>query len=180
MLKILIPAVEGYVEAEQTFTEVEKEVVITLEHSLVSLSKWESKWCVPFLSKNEKTALEKLDYVKCMTVTQGLDDAVYFRLTAANFQAIQEYIDLPMTATTISDIRGPKNREIVTAEIIYYWMVTFTIPFECQKWHLNRLLMLINVCSIKQQDPKKMRGAALNRHNTALNDARRAELGTRG
>lgn len=180
MLKLVIPAVEGFKESDSTFIEIEKERVLVLEHSLVSLSKWESKWCAPFLSRTEHTALQKLDYIKCMTITQNVDDAVYLRLTADHFKAIQEYIDAPMTATTISDIRRQTSREIVTAEIIYYWMVAFNIPFECEKWHLNRLLTLTNVCSIKQQDPKKMRGTALNRHNTALNEARRAQLGTRG
>jgi hypothetical protein len=180
MLRLVIPPSEGFNQADSTFTEIEKECVLVLEHSLVSLSKWESKWCVPFLSKTEHTALQKIDYVKCMTVTQSVDDAVYGRLTAAHFEAIQEYIDAPMTATTIHDMRHQTSRETVTAEIIYYWMVTYNIPFECQKWHLNRLLMLTNVCNIKQQDPKKMRGTALNRHNTALNEARRAALGTRG
>jgi hypothetical protein len=115
-----------------------------------------------------------------MTLTQNVDDEVYKHLSQANIQAIEEYIDRPMTATTITDRSRRQNREIITAEIIYYWMIALNVPFECQKWHLNRLLMLINVCSIKQEDPKKMRGKALNMKNKALNEQRRAALGTRG
>jgi hypothetical protein len=179
MLRIEIPPTELFNEEDNTFTQF-KGSVLTLEHSLVSVSKWESRWCVPFLSKNEKTALETLDYIRCMTLTQNVDDEVYKHLSQANIQAIEEYIDRPMTATTITDRSRRQNREIITAEIIYYWMIALNVPFECQKWHLNRLLMLINVCSIKQEDPKKMRGKALNMKNKALNEQRRAALGTRG
>lgn len=180
MLKLDVPAIEVYDEADNTFT-TRKGIVLSLEHSLVSVSKWESKWCVPFLSKREKPVRELLDYVKCMTLTQNVDDLVYNQLSESNLNALKEYIDAPMTATQIIDKGITRtNREIITSEIIYYWMVVLNIPFECQKWHLNRLLMLINVCSIKQQDPKKMNRRELARSNTALNEKRRALMNTNG
>lgn len=175
MLKITIPPGEQYDEVNNLFI-VSKEQSLQLEHSLVSLSKWESKWCKPFLSKEEKSIEETLDYIRCMTVTQNVDPKAYAFLTDKNIDEINAYIDAPMTATTFSQQKGPINKSIITAEIIYYWMVTFNIPFECQKWHLNRLLTLINVCSIKSQTPKKM--SAKERRN--LNAARRKAHKTRG
>lgn len=175
MLKITIPPGEQYDEVNNLFI-VSKEQPLQLEHSLVSLSKWESKWCKPFLSKEEKSIEETLDYIRCMTVTQNVDPKVYNLLTDKNIDEINAYIDAPMTATTFSQQKGPINKSVITAEIIYYWMVTFNIPFECQKWHLNRLLTLINVCSIKSQTPKKM--SAKERRN--LNAARRKAHKTRG
>jgi hypothetical protein len=179
MLKIEIPPVEVFDDTTNTF-DTAKGYVLMLEHSLVSVSKWESKWCVPFLSKREKSVEEVLDYVKCMTLTQNVDDNAYLRLTQENFDSIKAYIDAPMTATTIKSERHKANREIITSEIIYYWMVALNIPFECQKWHLNRLLMLVNVCSIKQQPPKKMRGKSLASRNSALNAKRRAAANSSG
>lgn len=179
MLKIEIPAAELFNESDQTFAE-KQGVALSLEHSLVSVSKWESKWCVPFLSKTEKTEDQMLDYIKGMTLTQNVDDSVYMQLSADNFDAIKEYIDLPMSATIVIDRDRKTSREIITAEIIYYWMIVLNVPFECQKWHLNRLLMLINVCSIKQQDPKKMHGKALAQENMTINAARRAKMNSKG
>lgn len=175
MLKITIPPSEQYDEVNNLFI-VSKEQPLQLEHSLVSLSKWESKWCKPFLSKEEKSIEETLDYIRCMTVTQNVDPKVYNLLTDKNIDEINAYIDAPMTATTFSQQKGPINKSVITAEIIYYWMVTFNIPFECQKWHLNRLITLINVCSIKSQTPKKM--SPKERRN--LNAARRKASNTRG
>jgi len=179
MLKILIPSVEVFNERDSTFEET-REMSLSLEHSLVSVSKWESKWCVPFLSKNEKTSQQTLDYIRCMTLTQNVNDDVYGLLTASNFEAIKEYIDAPMTATTINQTDQRRSREVITSEIIYYWMVALNIPFECQKWHLNRLLTLINVCSIKQQPPKKLSRSSALRSQAALNAQRRAMMNTGG
>lgn len=175
MLKITIPPGEQYDEVNNLFI-VSKEQPLQLEHSLVSLSKWESKWCKPFLSKEEKSIEQTLDYIRCMTVTQNVDPKAYAFLTDKNIDDINAYIDAPMTATTFSQQKGPINKSIITAEIIYYWMVTFNIPFECQKWHLNRLLTLINVCSVKSQTSKKM--SPKERRN--LNAARRKAHKTRG
>lgn len=179
MLKLDILPVETFDEVNGTFEQT-KGITLTLEHSLVSISKWESKWGVPFLSKNDKTELQTLDYVRCMTLTQNVDPNVYATLSLANFELIKKYNDAPMTATTISNRNQKNSREIITSEIIYYWMVALNIPFECQKWHLNRLLMLINVCSIKQQDPKKMNRKATAKSNAMLNAERRARAKSKG
>ena len=152
-----------------------------MEHSLVSLSKWESKWKKAFLSKKEKTYEETIDYIRCMTVTQNVDPDVYKYLSAENIKQINEYINDPMTATTFSESKqSGGNHEILTAEVIYYYMIASNIPFECQKWHLNKLLTLIRVCSIKNQPPKKMGREELLKRNNALNAARRKKFNTKG
>ena len=180
MLQITIPAVELWDERKQEFV-ITKEQTLQLEHSLVSISKWESKWCKPFLTKQEKTFEETLDYIKCMTLTQNVDPEIYNYLTNENIKEINEYIGAPMTATYFSDEKTSKtSREQVTAELIYYWMIALNIPFECQNWHLNRLLTLIKVCSIKNQPPKKRSRKEIMRRNAALNAARRKQLNTKG
>jgi len=181
MLRITIPVgAEQWNEAKQEFI-YPKEQTLQLEHSLVSLSKWESKWCKPFLTKQEKTLEETLDYVKCMTLTSNVNPDVYNYLTVSCIDQINQYIDAPMTATTFSEDKVTRsNREQVTAEIIYYWMIALNIPFECQKWHLNRLLTLIRVCNIKNSPPKKRSRREIMSRNTALNAARRKQLHTRG
>lgn len=171
---------EGWDEENETFVEP-KIQVLSLEHSLVSLSKWESKWCKPFLHTDEKTTEETLDYIKCMTLTQNVDPSVYDKLTKQHILQINEYIEAPMTATTFSeDKNGKKNREIVTAELIYYWMIAYNIPFECQKWHLNRLITLVRVCGIKNAPPKKTSKKDLASRYAALNAQRRAKLNSKG
>lgn len=179
MLIITIPESEYYDEVNEEFI-IYKEQVLQLEHSLVSISKWESKWCKPFLSRDDKPAEEIIDYVRCMTITQNVAPDVYYRLTENNLTEINKYIDSPMTATTFHDDSRGGNRDIITSEIIYYWMVTFNIPFECQKWHLNRLLTLIRVCNIKSNPPKKMSKNEILRRNRELNEARKQSLKTRG
>lgn len=181
MLQISVPInPEGWDEKKQEFVPP-KEQVLQLEHSLISLSKWESKWCKPFLSKQEKTYEETIDYIKCMTLTQNVKPEVYSHLTKENIDQINKYIDAPMTATYISEEKnGRGSREQVTAELIYYWMIALTIPFECQKWHLNRLIMLIKVCNVKNQPPKKMNKKSLMSRNAALNAARRQQFNTKG
>lgn len=180
MLQINVPAREFYDEVNERFINV-KETALTLEHSLVSLSKWEQKWCKPFLGKDDKTNEEILDYIKCMTLTQNVDPNVYLALSNENITMIREYIDNPHTATTIKENpNAPKSHEIVTSELIYYWMIALNIPFECQKWHLNRLLTLIKVCNIKNAPPKKMSQHQLLSRNAALNAARRQKLHSKG
>ena len=180
MLRITIPAVEQWDERKQEFV-ITKEQTLQLEHSLVSLSKWESKWCKPFLTKQEKTFEETLDYIKCMTITQNVNPEVYNYLTNKNIEEIYNYINAPMTATYFSDDKIAKtSREQNTAELIYYRMIALNIPFECQKWHLNRLLTLIKVCNIKNQPPKKRNRKEIMSRNTALNAARRKQLNTKG
>ena len=149
MLQITIPAREMWDEQNNEFVYT-NEQTLQLEHSLISLSKWESKWNKPFLSKESKTYEEILDYVKCMTLTQKVSPVIYANLTDENMRDIQRYIEAPMTATTFSEEKNMKgNREIVTSELIYYWMIALGIPLECEKWHLNRLIKLIRICSIK-------------------------------
>lgn len=179
MLEITIPAVEKWDQIKQEFINTPTQT-LRLEHSLVSLSKWESKWCKPFLTKDNKTIEETIDYVRCMTITQNVKPEVYFNLTPENIAQINAYIEAPMTATYFSQDKGKPSREQITAELIYYWMIAFNIPFECQKWHLNRLLTLIRVCNIKSQPPKKMSKNEIMSRNAALNAQRRAMLGTKG
>jgi len=179
MLKITISAIEQYDEVLNEFI-TSKEQSLYLEHSLVSLSKWESKWLKPFLAKDEKTVEETIDYIKCMTTTQNVDDKVYSSLTNNNIKEVTAYIDASMTATTFSKGKQAPNREVITAEIIYYWMIALNIPFECQKWHLNRLLTLINVCNLKNAPPKKMSRKETLSRNASMNAARRQSLNSKG
>lgn len=180
MLQITIPACEQWDEAKNEFVYT-KAQALQLEHSLISISKWESKWNKAFLSKNEKTYEETVDYIKCMTITQNVDPSVYLRLTNENIEQINQYIDAPMTATYFMEDDDKKpSRETITAELIYYWMIALNIPFECQKWHLNRLLTLVKVCNIKNAPPKKRSKGDIMRRNAKLNAARRAKHHTRG
>ena len=179
MLKITIPEMEFYDEDKNEFIMF-NEQVLQLEHSLVSISKWESKWHIPFLDGKDKTLEQIIDYVRCTTIAQNVKPEVYNRLTEDNLKAISDYIENPMTATTFSDFNQRPSREIITSEIIYYWMVSFNIPFECQKWHLNKLLTLIKVCNIKNSPPKKMSRQEILSRNRALNEARKKNLNTRG
>lgn len=179
MLKITIPSVELYDEVNDEFI-TSKARELNLEHSLVSLSKWESKWNKPFLSKAEQTIEETRDYIRCMTMTQNIDDKIYNFVSNENVRQVREYIDLEMTATTFTDDKKSSNREVITAEIIYYWMIAMNIPFECQKWHLNRLLTLINVCNIKNAPPKKTSRRELMSRNASINASRRKALNSGG
>ena len=181
MLQLTIPASEQWDEVKEEYVYT-KERTLQLEHSLVSLSKWESKWHKAFLSKGEKTTEETIDYIKCMTVTQNVSPEVYSCLTPAQFEEVYKYIEDPMTATTFYDEKNGKgSRETVTAELIYYWMIALQIPFDpCQKWHLNRLLTLIRVCNLKNTPPKKMSKRDIAARNARLNAARRQQLNTRG
>lgn len=166
---------ECWDEINEEFVEP-KTQVIQLEHSLVSLSKWESKWHKPFLSQVAKTREETVDYIRCMTITQNVNPEIYHRIDDNNIEIVNRYISDSMTATWFSDNTETKKSssgEQVTAEIIYYWMTTFNIPFECQKWHLNRLLTLIEVCERKSKGPNKMSKKETNSLYRTLNNARR-------
>lgn len=180
MLTIKIPKQEGWNETTEEFVNTE-DITLNLEHSLVSLSKWESKWKKSFLSNTDQTTEETIDYIKCMTITQNVNPNVYDYLTDENIKQINDYIADPMTATTFRDLdQGSNNREIWTAEIIYYYMIAFNIPVEFQKWHLNRLLTLIRVCSIKQSPSKKMKRNEILSRNAELNKKRKQQLKTKG
>ena len=178
MLEIKVPETEMYDEELGEFITA-KAQTLKLEHSLVSISKWESKWHKPFLSTDNRSPVELLDYVRCMTINP-VDQVTYSCLTRENLNEIEEYINNPMTATTVKEIPGRRNGEIVTSELIYYWMVALEIPFECEKWHLNRLLTLIKVCNAKNQPAKKMSKRDIFNQNRMLNAARRQRLHTRG
>lgn len=187
MLKITIPGVEQYDPVHNLFYTT-KETTLVLEHSLVSVSKWESKWKIPFLNNKGMTRLQLQDYVKCMTISQNVDPLVYNALTKENYEEIMKYLEDPMSATTINEKNLPKGApggggrrgQTVTSELIYYWMTALNIPFECQKWHLNRLMMLIRVASIEQQPPKQMSKRDIMSQNKALNAARRAKMHSKG
>lgn len=180
MLRITIPGGELLNEATNEFITA-KPQTIQLEHSLVSLAKWESKWKVPFLSKKNITIEQTVDYIRCMTVTQNVDPNLYHFVTNENVDQVNAYIGDSMTATWFSeDEKGKSSREQITAELIYYWMIALGIPFECQKWHLNRLLTLIRVCNVKNTPPKKTSMRQRYSRNASLNAKRRKALHTRG
>ena len=180
MLKITIPAVEEWDEARQEFIST-KETELCLEHSLVSISKWESKWHKHFIGNADLTSEMLIDYIRCMTLTQNVNPEVYYAMNDDIITQIKNYIDDAQTATWFAESNEKKySRDIITSEIIYYWMIALQIPFECQKWHLNRLLTLIRVCNEKNQPEKKMSQAEVMRRNRELNEARRRALNTRG
>lgn len=180
MLQITIPAVEQWDEVNQEFVNL-KEQTLQLEHSLVSISKWESKWNKAFLSSKEKSVEETIDYVRCMTLTKNVKPEIYNFLTADNLSEINRYIDAPMTATYfMEDESKSGGRETITSELIYYWMIALNIPFECQKWHLNRLLTLVKVCNIKNTPPKRKSKQDIMRRNAKLNAERRKKMHSKG
>ena len=180
MLQLTVILEEVYDESTQTFDYKEKHIV--LEHSLVSLSKWESKHEKSFLRTIEKGISEEefLDYIRCMTITQNVGEEVYDRLSDKNISDILAYINAPMTATTVNSKPSPgTQKEVLTAEVIYYYMFSLNIPLECQKWHLNRLITLIEVFGAKG-DTKKMGKQEIYRQNAELNKARRKALHSKG
>lgn len=179
-LTITIPGNELYDQAAGKFITT-KSHTITLEHSLVSIARWESKWHKPYLSREPKTKEELIDYFRCMTLTQNVPMSVYYAIDGETMQKIIDYIQDPNTATTFRKSNKPPSREIVTNEIVYYWMTALNIPFDpCEKWHFQHLMTLIEVCSLKQQPAKKMpKGEAL-RQRSALNAARRSKYNTHG
>lgn len=181
MLKITIKPGEFWDVGLNSFVSV-KEHTILLEHSLRSISKWESKNKIPFLD-HQMTYQEILDYIRCMTITQNVNPLSYQLITKDQIEGIQAYIDMPMTATTVKGFKHqgyvPK-KEIVTNELIYYWMIVCGIPFECEKWNFNRLMTLIEVCFAKNAPAKKMSRGEVFSQNKALNAARRAKMGSKG
>lgn len=182
MLIITIKGDEFYDEVTEKFSTI-GDVTLELEHSLVSLSKWESEFQKPFLGAAEKTGAEIFAYIKNMVVTPDYPTEILGRLTPADFSIIHKYIESKQSATTFGEM--PKHtgvNETITSELIYYWMVGFTIPFECETWHLNRLFALIRICNIKNSKDKgkKMSKGEIARRNHELNAQRRAASGSSG
>lgn len=182
MLTITILGQELWDEKTESFLNDSTEtVVLEFEHSLLSLSKWESKFEKPFLGKSEKTPEEIWEYIKCMLITPGVSSEVLSRLNAENFLVINRYIDSKQSGKKFREAtkkNGPP--EIITAELIYYWMITFNIPLACETWHLNRLFSLIRTCSEKNAKPEKRSAREIAQHNHDLNAQRRAQLQTSG
>lgn len=182
MLEITIPTREYFDEAHGCFKSI-KGQTIRIEHSLVSVSKWEAKWHKPFLANTERTMEEQIDYIRCMTITQNVDPNIYYFIPDKELDRITAYLEDPMTATWFSNRNGKpagRGREVITSEIIYWEMIEFGIPFEFEKWHLNRLLTLIRVCSEKNSSGKKMSKKDIYAQNKALNAARRKKYNTKG
>lgn len=181
MLTIEIPlGKEAFDEEAQRFF-YPNTIKIDLEHSLVSLSKWESFFEKSFLSTEDKTAEETLYYVESMILTPDFDSEILKLLTEENIRQINEYVEAKMTGTVFYDLKPDRGRpQIITAEIVYHWMINYGIPFECQHWHFNRLLTLIKVCIQKNSPPKKMSPQELAAHNRELNRKRKQEYGISG
>lgn len=187
MITVRIPKGKSYDSRHNVFYTVDKDITIQLEHSLISLQKWESRWHKPFLSTNEKSIEQTIDYVRCMCVTSNVPDDVFYCIPEAEMNRISAYIDDPMTATTIRErpgaANGPtKKKENVTAEIIYYWMISYNIPSEYRKWNLNQLLTLIRVLNIKNEpknNKKRSRTAILNDFKV-INEENKKKFDTKG
>lgn len=179
MLKIIVPGVEMLDTRLSQFVTA-GDTVLELEHSLVSLSKWESEFEKPFISEVEKTHKEIVRYVELMTLTPDVPPEIFGKLSSENYDQINEYLTAKQTATWFAEERTPRTREVITAELIYYWMIAFQIPIECENWHLNRLFTLIRICNIKADKPEKMSRAQIAARNRELNAQRKAQLGTRG
>lgn len=184
MLTITIPATELFNDETQKFVNT-KETTLQLEHSLVSLSKWEQTWEKPFLGKDDRNTIETIDYIRCMTISPEVPpQEVYNAITNTLMNQIAEYINKKMTATWFSEVPGQsraQSGETITAEIIYYWLIALQVPFEVQTWHLNRLLTLIRVVNIKNDPKKKMmpkKDAAAQQR--MLNEQRKVKFQTKG
>lgn len=179
MLSISIPLEEGFNSETDEF-EVIREFKLELEHSLVSLSKWEQIHEKPFLGSKDLTAEEMFDYIKVMSLLPEVPEEVWTHLTDQNVTEISEYINKKMTATWFSDTPGNGSRETITAELIYYWMFSFGIPKECENWHLSKLFTQIRVHSVKNAPEKKMTRAERFAQQRRLNEQRRAAAGSKG
>lgn len=180
MLVVQVPISEGFDNETQKFIEIEY-FELKLEHSLVSLSKWEMKHEKPFLSSDDKTAEETLDYINFMVLNDDLPSDIWEKLTKKNLEEINEYVNRKMTATWFNEKKANSNSsEIITSELMYYWMVALQIPWEAQYWHLNRFLTLVKVCNHKNEPPKKMSRRELAQRHREINEQRRRQYGSNG
>lgn len=182
MLTIIVSGNELFDERTQEFVNTE-DVVLHLEHSLISLSKWESKHNKPFLGPEKKVQEDVIEYIKAMVLDDNVPDDVFNRLGNDNINAISEYISSTQSATTFVETPQQKSRarsEIITAELIYFWMVSYNVPWECETWHLNKLFALLKVCNIKNSKEKPMSPSEIAKRNRDLNAERKQKLGTSG
>lgn len=183
MLRITIPAEEYYDDEAEVFV-MTKACTLDLEHSLISVSKWESKFQKAFLSPRTKSDEEMLEYIRCMTIQKNVNREVYDRLTTAHVSQIAEYIGSPETATRFPDgdtaSQTQQKTETTTAELIYYWMFSMNIPYEFERWHLNRLLTLIRIFALKNSPQKKVSLNEVLSRNRRLNAERQAKYNTKG
>lgn len=179
-IKIRIPELHLFNEATNEFFDI-RETYITMEHSLVSISKWESKWHIPYLGPTPKTLEQSIDYLRCMTITQNVQPGIYNYIPESEMKRIKEYIEDPMTATKFREEEGKgKTKKSITSDYLYFCMVSYNVPVEFEKWHLNRLLTLLQVCSEENKPKKKRSKRSLTSDYAALNAARRAKMGTKG
>lgn len=184
MLELVVDGGELFNSATNEFIQTPP-TKLQLEHSLISISKWEAKWKKPFNEPDktkQKTPEEFLDYIRCMTINKNVDPLVYMSLSSSELDKIIEYIDDPMTATWFNEHNegNSRNREVMTSELVYYYMIQAGIPMECEKWHFNRLMTLIKVFSIKNGGEKKMSKRQILAQNKMLNEQRRRKMGTKG
>ena len=181
MLEIIVPKTELYISEQNRFIDVPS-CALSLEHSLISVAKWESKWHIPYLNASKRTVAQDMDYIRCMVVGTVKNDDVFISLpyNPEIMQQIRNYIDDPMTATTFAKTPPSRNKQIVTAEVLYARMFANNIPMECQKWHLNRLLTLIRVCDTAHSPPAKADKKQLAARYAEQNALRRAQLNTKG
>lgn len=179
MLTVTVPSQELFNEATQKFIRT-SEATLQLEHSLLSVSKWEQTWHKPFLSGKSLSIEEQLDYIRCMTINKDVDPNVYLYLPNSVLTQIAEYIDNPMSAITFNTTGNGHHRERIYSETIYFWMISFGIPFECQKWHLNRLLSLIKLCNDKNTPPKQMSEREALANMNRINEEQKKKFNTKG
>lgn len=178
MYPLTLPDFEAYNSETNEFVSI-KGKTYKLEHSLISISKWESKWHRPFLSPTDgpRTPAETLDYVRCMCINDEIPESVLPYISRDEMDKIMKYINDPMTATTFSKRRKQRaarnSSTFVTSEVLYWQMSMFSIPYKCEQWHLNRLLTLLRVCEEKGQTPQKMSERDILRQYASANAARR-------
>lgn len=176
MLKIRVPGGAFYDEVNNKFIDIPP-TVLQLENSLLSIRRWESKWNRSWFDDGPKNDKERMDYIRCMVVTPNVNPYVFEIMPDDVKRQIEAYKVSPMTATTFgkdNNLKKPKQK-FLTAEIVYWWMTEYNIPFECEKWHINQLLTLIRVCSEKKNPPKKMTPKEAREHHRAVNAKRRAK-----
>lgn len=187
MIEITIP--KGQIVDDETGNvyRAEKDWTLVLEHSLISVQKWEAKWHVAFLNRGTRTFEQTIDYLRCMTLTPNVPEEIYYCIPEKEMKKVLDYVDDPMTATRVNDDSESQRgfgrkigREVVTAEVIYYWMISLNIPAEYKKWHLNQLLTLIRVINAKNQPKKKRRMKDVLEEYRAINEANKARFHTEG